>query len=130
MNTTRQTFNRSARVVISAAVAAATLGLFATASQAAVRSEGRVAQQVVRYDALNLGSRAGVDRLYQRIITAANQVCGTNQAYSLITQVRSRDCADRAIARAVASVDNPSLSNRYRDSAGHGVEASGRSTAP
>lgn len=129
MNTTRQTSHRNARAVISAAIAAATLGLVATVSQAAARPGEHVAQHVVRYADLNLGSRAGVDQLYQRIVTAAHGVCGTDQAFSLTAQVESRQCAEQAIARAVATVDNPALSNRYRDSVGAGAAVSAPSVA-
>ena len=130
MNTTRQTSNRNARVILSAAIAAATLGLFASGSQAAVRPGEHVAQHVVRYADLNLGSRAGVDQLYQRIVAAAHSVCGTDQAFSLTAQVDSRQCSERAIARAVATIDNPALSNRYRDSVGNGAAAPELPVAP
>lgn len=130
MNTTRQTSHRSARVIISAAVAAATLELFATIGQAAVRPGERAAQHVVRYADLNLDSRAGVDQLYQRIVTAAHSVCGTDQAFSLTAQVESRQCAEQAIARAVATVGNPALSNRHRGSVGNGAAAPELPVAP
>lgn len=131
MKATRPASSRSARVMISAAIGALGLGLFATASQAAaVRPGDQVARHVVRYGDLNLDSHAGVDELYQRIVTAARGVCGTDQAFSLIAQVESRRCAEHAIARAVATVGIPSLSNRYRHSVGHGVAASERSAAP
>jgi UrcA family protein len=131
MKATRQASLRGARGMISAAIGALGFGLFATVSQAAAVPPGeQVAQHVVRYGDLNLTSRAGVDQLYQRIVSAARGVCGTDQAFSLTAQVESRDCAERAIARAVATVDNPGLSNRYRDSAGHGVAASARPVAP
>ena len=123
MNTTRQTSHRSARVIISAAIAAATLGLFATIGQAAVRPGEQVAQHVVRYADLNLDSRAGVDQLYQRIVTAAHSVCGTDQAFSLTAQVESRQCSKQAIARAVATIGSPALSSRYRGSVGTGAAA-------
>ncbi len=131
MNTTRQTFNRNARGMISATIAAATLGLFASVSQAAAVPPGeQAAQHVVRYADLNLGSRAGVDQLYQRIVAAAHRVCGTDQAFSLTAQVESRQCAERAIARAVAAVDNPALANRYRDSVGNGTAVPELPVAP
>lgn len=123
MNTTRQTSHRNARVIISAALAAASLGLFATIGQAAVRPGEQVAQHVVRYADLNLDSRAGVDQLYQRIVTAAHSVCGTDQAFSLTAQVESRQCSKQAIARAVATIDSPALSSRYRGSVGTGAAA-------
>ena len=123
MNTTRQTSHRNARVIISAALAAASLGLFATIGQAADRPGEQAAQHLVRYADLNLDSRAGVDQLYQRIVTAAHSVCGTDQAFSLTAQVESRQCSKQAIARAVATIDSPALSSRYRGSVGTGAAA-------
>lgn len=73
----------------------------ATASAADVR------QQVVSYTDLNLENPADAEILLGRIKSAARLVCGLRNAGPMPIDFRSRqlNCANEAVARAIADVD-------------------------
>jgi UrcA family protein len=90
------------------------LGLYATAQAvpAAERPDG-LRQETVRFADLDLTRSAGARELYRRIEEAARDVCEEPGSAGFAVAVRSRLCADRAIARAVADVGSPLLIERY-----------------
>jgi len=119
---------RSHNVVCNAFVAAistACLALMATVSQAADNAPGiEPAKKVVQYGDLNLSNGAAVQKLYQRIVFAARQVCDDRSGPRPIEeQVRARFCIAQSVERAVASVNRPALTMLY-------AEKSGRTSTP
>ena len=56
---------------------------------------------------------AGAQELYRRITRAARDVCATAIPGRFAVASAHRRCTDQAIARAVATVDNPLLTERY-----------------
>lgn len=62
----------------------------------------------VRYNDVNLTTFAGATTLYQRIQGAARLVCG-GSGRSLFEQHAVRECYWNAVAQAVATVNNPTL---------------------
>ncbi len=82
---------------------ACALALAASLPIAAVAaSEPVVAQEVVRFDDLNLANPKGVQLLQRRIESAARRVCGYNEAsgFSLILRREVTTCMDNALASA------------------------------
>jgi len=97
--------NNSFRKVI---VAAALVAGIVTAAQGA-----EFPQVHVKYADLNLNSEAGAAVLYQRIRSAAAQVCGTFGVRDLSAQAAAKACQARAIGEAVATVHAPALTQVY-----------------
>ena len=116
--------NASPRIIVrnafAAALAAACLGLMATASQAADVAPGiEPAKKVVQYGDLNLSDATGVQRLYQRILSAARQVCDDRSGPRPIEeQVRTRICIVQSVERAVTAVNQPALAMFYAEKTG------------
>ncbi len=70
--------------------------------------------QHVQYSDLNLNSRGGVSRLYQRIEEAATEVCSTESgARSLAEWSHARTCAKASASRAVAEINIAALTAFY-----------------
>lgn len=70
----------------------------------------------VHYADLNLNQAAGIAELYRRITVAANLLCGPRAFtgfYYLLPDFTP--CAEKAIASAVARVDNPQLTAYYHE---------------
>jgi UrcA family protein len=88
-------------VVMGVAVAAAMLVGVAQGAEAPTKT--------VRYQDLNLNTEAGVKVLYKRIHGAANVVCGDYDARDLVLARAHKACVDRAVADAVAAVNNQML---------------------
>jgi UrcA family protein len=65
--------------------------------------------QTVRFQDLNLNTDAGVQVLYKRIQGAANQVCGDVDGRDLVVARAHKACVDRAVADAVAAVNNQKM---------------------
>jgi UrcA family protein len=65
----------------------------------------------VRYSDLDLSRKAGIATLYQRIQGAAQRVCETHTGRRLEQQRGHAACVDNAVARAVARIDRPMLSD-------------------
>jgi UrcA family protein len=94
------------RAIVSLALAATVTGCSINAMQTA----DTVAHpsQVVPYDDLNLDDPADVRLLSERIERAATQVCGPARAND-VAQLWVRPCIHRAVSRALADVDVPTL---------------------
>jgi len=65
--------------------------------------------QTVRFQDLNLNTDAGVQVFYKRIQGAANQVCGDVDGRDLVVARAHKACVDRAVADAVAAVNNQKM---------------------
>lgn len=118
--------NTSARIDVRSAVlatfAAACLGLISTNSRAADQTPGyEPPKTVVQYGDLNLASSKGVERLYQRIVAAAKQVCDNGDTRSLQSKALFRICTEQSIGRAVAAVGHPALTALYAQKTGRPV---------
>jgi UrcA family protein len=88
--------------------AAAMIAALATGARAA-----DVPQVHVKYGDLNVNTQAGAAALYQRIRFAADQVCELPNARNLAVAAKMQACADHAVATAVATVNNPTLTGLY-----------------
>jgi UrcA family protein len=64
--------------------------------------------QIVRYDDLDLDDSADVRVFYERVELAARDVCGPARAND-VAQLWVRPCVQRAVSRALADVDVPTL---------------------
>lgn len=62
------------------------------------------AKAIVRYDDLNLSQASGRARLEQRLLNAANRVCGVREARALDDFERAMACRDQAIAKSKIQV--------------------------
>ena len=71
-----------------------------------------VRTELVQFGDLDLTRAAGVQALYRRIQQAARVVCEPESAAGHLGG--NRECRSSAIARAVAEVDAPLLTERYR----------------
>lgn len=97
------------RGLVTSAIAAC-LALGATITHAAEKApDGQRSSKVVQYGDLNLANPQGVDRLYRRIVAAANEVCETHGDRSIVNFELTRICMRQSIAKAVTAVGNPAL---------------------
>ena len=80
--------------------------LAATQAATAQATEPEANSITVRYDDLNLSSRAGVDVLQKRIRAASRIVCG-DEVNDLSQIARYRSCVKLATAEALAKVEIP-----------------------
>jgi UrcA family protein len=74
----------------------------------------------VRYNDLNLGTEAGSQVLYDRIVAAAQHVCVADDIRDLRAVAAARGCREQAIAQAVRDVHSPALAAVYAASLRHG----------
>jgi UrcA family protein len=95
-------------LVALAATAFTFVGSAAVAAPATVTHEA-----TVNYADLNLESPAGIDKLYARLRTAARQVCGSAERSDLAASMYVAECRAKAVAQAVAKIDNPALTARH-----------------
>ena len=111
MNTNTTTHTRTdARSLFLAALAMACLAATSTIVHAADQSSDFEAmKKTVTYGDLNLANSQGVERLYWRIVAAAQQVCGSLDGRSLERKIQFSICTKQSIARAVAAVGQPAL---------------------
>jgi len=79
----------------------------------ALAADVEVLSQAVKYGDLNLGHTAGAATLYGRIKSAAAHVCANDSSRELRVTSESRSCMKQAIARAVADVNQPQLTQYY-----------------
>src|SRR5688500_14189417 len=63
----------------------------------------------VRFGDLNLNSKAGIASLHKRIRNAAESVCGPLESRILGFNDEFETCVEDAVARGVAAVGNPQL---------------------
>jgi len=88
----------------------------AAATMAALTTGARAAdppQIHVRYGDLNINTPAGAAALLQRIRFAADRVCDFRDTRDLSVLLIVQACTNHAIAEAVATVNNPSLTAVY-----------------
>jgi UrcA family protein len=100
--------NKQATGVTNLLVVATALavGMLAGVAHAA---EAEAPVKAVRFQDLNLNTDAGVQVLYKRIRRAANQVCGDVSGRDLAVAQAHEACVERAVADAVATVNNQML---------------------
>jgi UrcA family protein len=97
-----------------AAVASAALGAFTSSLMAVcTAAETDTPQTTVKYADLDLSNPAGAVALYARIQQAARQVCSPLDGRDLTSKMQMASCVHKAIARAVAKVDQPALFDAY-----------------
>jgi UrcA family protein len=108
------------RNAFTATIVAACLGLTATVSHAADGVAGfEPAKKIVQYGDLNLSNATAVQHLYQRIVSAAQQVCDDRTGpRPLEEQVRTRICIAQSVERAVTAVNHPALTMLYGEKTG------------
>jgi UrcA family protein len=101
------------RRISALALAAAGTILYAAAAGAATADAAAPAGTpgiVVKFGDLNLGTEAGVHRLYGRLVQAANQLCAVEfNNHDLRVMQMVQACRDEAVARAVREVASPRL---------------------
>ena len=68
----------------------------------------------VSYAGLDLSTKTGAAILYQRIKGAAQQVCGSVDGRQLAQLARWNACYEKALADAVAQVNQPQVTALYR----------------
>lgn len=73
--------------------------------------------KVVSFKDLNLNSPEGAAVLYQRIKSAAHEVCETADRYDL-SGFKAQICIRDAVSRAVAQVNRPMLTSLYQAKTG------------
>lgn len=98
------------QLVISCLISVGLLGPLAAAA-ATIRTtvSDAYASRTVSFSDLNLESHAGISRLYERIRSAAKEVCEPGYFRSTDSLLLQRQCAGRAIEQAVADVGLPQL---------------------
>jgi UrcA family protein len=102
-------------------IAASCVMLASTALYAGPAPSDQTATPVVVHFAdLNLNQPSDVAVLYQRISVAATRVCGPSAITGdYYVSPAYRSCYFKAIAQAVASVNNPSVTAYYMARVGH-----------
>src|SRR5215831_2213807 len=73
--------------------------------------------QTVKFQDLDVNTREGVQTLYRRIHAAAWHVCLTTSTDPIYQEV-ARDCAKKAEAKAIETVNLPQLTALYRTKTG------------
>jgi UrcA family protein len=71
-------------------------------------------QVVIDYSDVNLGTPAGADVLYGRIVNAAQRVCREAPLLDVHRYLMWQSCLRGAIATAVTNVDDPLLTARHQ----------------
>src|ERR1700742_67815 len=120
--TSRQKLYRQT-LVLAAAVAASAAAAMASAATPVANvsySSDNVPSIAVRYDDLNLSTEQGTRQLYQRIKSAAREVCPVALSRDLTAIASSEHCQSKAIAQAVQAVNNPALASIHAAHARHG----------
>ena len=119
MSTTTSSTRKTPLRVLLPSLAAAYLGLCAPVSRAAEPVPGHEpTAKMVQYGDLNLATTQGVERLYQRIVDAANEVCDAHGDRSLKNRARFQMCISESIRRAVVGAGVPQLSALYASKTG------------
>lgn len=121
---------KAANLVHRSLLASVALGsalLAGTALAAAPAADGNVAARTmtVRYSDVNLTTVAGATTLYRRIQGAARLVCGES-GRSLFEQHAVKECYRNAVAEAVATVNDPTLTAVHQGREGQMTAMLGR----
>jgi UrcA family protein len=98
---------------LSAAVLCGVLASNLAAMSPAQADDFDTPQAKVTFGDLDVSRPPGAAVLYSRIKAAAMKVCEPHWASSLQARVSADDCVRSAIAQAVATVDQPALSQIY-----------------
>lgn len=103
-------FHSSTRSIsFCAALAAIACGIALTTPAKAEQSNGEPLTKVVSYADLNLNGEPAARVLYGRLRKASRQVCAPFRGDSLREKANWRDCFHQALARSVATIDEPVL---------------------
>jgi UrcA family protein len=97
----------SARALVSIASGVA-LAFVAVTPTTAAAADLSVASKVVRFNDLDIATAKGAEVLYERIVSAAREVC-REETYTLV-----RGCRTRAVSDAVEGVGSALLSSIHR----------------
>jgi UrcA family protein len=97
----------------SVAALVALTGLIPCIGTAATVFAESVPTREVYYGDLDLDSKAGVTALQARLARAARQVCGGYERVRLEEASWQKQCREKAIADAVAAVNEPLLTQHY-----------------
>ena len=89
------------------------LGLLTAAPVSAQHTGGEPPSRTVSYTELDLARPAADEKLYQRIKSAARDVCRGLEGRELGKIKPHQDCMDSAIAHAVAQVNDPKFTACY-----------------
>lgn len=95
-------------LLASVALGSALFASTALAADPAADGNSDTRSMTVRYADVNLTTVAGATALYQRIEGAARLVCG-DSGRSLAEQRAAKICYQNAVAEAVTTVNNPTL---------------------
>lgn len=104
--------NTSNRFLAIAAFALAA-SAFGPAPAIAADTDGPALFRHVSYDDLDLNREPGARKLYQRIKTAAENVCAPFNGRGLSQYMNQANCVASAIERAVKQVNEPMLTRYY-----------------
>ena len=101
-------------------IATALVGLVGAcvATQSAFADTTDIPTATVKFADLDVSHPAGAALLYSRIQNAAKGVCSPFEGLSAQASARMHACIDHAVARAVASVDKPVLTQLYASKQG------------
>jgi UrcA family protein len=105
-----------------------TLGAFSVLQASSAHDAPRTA--LVHYGDVNLAKPDDVTRLYQRIHSAAENVCAPAQGADLNSKAIFAQCVDQAVARAVNDVNQPQLNALHSARIGGWQAASERRARP
>jgi UrcA family protein len=98
----------TSHIVSCTALVVGAIGIAASFAHAAT-PDADVPSASVSYSDLNLSTEQGSRVLYQRIVSAAQQVCPSSTGPDARQLAKSRQCVADAIERAVSDVKNPKL---------------------
>ena len=84
----------------------------------AAQADEAVPHKLVSFKDLNTSSTEGAAVLYERIKSAANEVCGKRDRVELSQSHAIQACINQAVSRAVAQVDRPMLTSLYNAKTG------------
>ena len=116
MNSKLHRLTRS--ISIHAALAAIACGVALSMPARADYHNGEPLTKLVSYADLNLKAEPAARTLYGRLRLAAMEVCAPFRGTSLMAKEKWRECFGRALADAVAKVDEPVLTAYYLNRSG------------
>lgn len=102
---------RNSKNVLVAAVAVMSFVSVASLAQASDFNDRPA--MTVHYSDLNLSTQVGAATLYNRIRSAARQVCGNVDSRRLEQASAAKACVNDAIASSVSAVGSPQLNREY-----------------
>jgi UrcA family protein len=93
-------------------VLATVIGSASTIGAAAELTDA-VPNRIVKFGDLDLGHSVGAAAAYQRIKSAAHEVCQPLNYRSLESDVRERECSKEAVGHAVMAINSPALTSYH-----------------